>query len=55
MEWCINCHRNPEKYVRPREEVFNMAYVAKDQETLGPQLVKRYHIRSYTECSTCHY
>src|SRR4051812_26218800 len=23
MEWCLNCHRNPEKYVRPKEEVFN--------------------------------
>src|SRR5687768_7323771 len=24
MSWCLNCHRNPEKFVRPREEVFNM-------------------------------
>src|SRR5437016_14130724 len=24
MEWCLNCHRQPEQYVRPREEVFNM-------------------------------
>src|SRR6476469_1413060 len=22
MEWCLNCHRNPAKYVRPREAVF---------------------------------
>src|SRR5262245_44623459 len=26
MEWCLGCHRQPEKYLRPREEVFNMAY-----------------------------
>ena len=25
MEWCLDCHRAPEKYLRPREEVFNMA------------------------------
>ena len=25
MEWCLDCHRHPERYVRPREEVFNMA------------------------------
>src|ERR671928_58747 len=43
MEWCLNCHRHPEKYVRPREEVFNMAYVPKNQAELGPQLVKQYN------------
>jgi hypothetical protein len=26
MEWCLDCHRQPERYLRPREEVFNMAY-----------------------------
>ena len=26
MEWCLTCHRTPEKFLRPREEVFNMAY-----------------------------
>ena len=24
MEWCLECHRNPEQFVRPREQVFNM-------------------------------
>ena len=55
MEWCINCHRAPEKNVRPRSEVFNMAYVAKNQEEIGPQLVKQYNIQKLTGCSTCHY
>lgn len=32
MSWCLQCHRSPEKYIRPREEVFNMEWVAtKDQ------------------------
>src|SRR5439155_17816451 len=26
MEWCLDCHRAPEKYLRPREQVFNMRY-----------------------------
>ena len=26
MEWCLDCHRAPEKYLRPRDEVFNMRY-----------------------------
>jgi cytochrome c553 len=55
MSWCLSCHRAPEKFIRPREEVFNMNYVAKDQATLGPQLVKQYNVRSLTHCSTCHY
>ena len=33
MEWCLDCHRAPEKYVRPREAVFTMGY-----EPAGPQL-----------------
>jgi len=58
MEWCLNCHRNPEKYVRPREEVFNMAYHAEDQEKTGKELVQKYKIQSpalLTSCSTCHH
>src|SRR5580765_1081816 len=26
MEFCLDCHRAPEKYLRPRSEVFNMRY-----------------------------
>jgi Cytochrome c7 and related cytochrome c len=55
MEWCLDCHRHPEKYVRPRAEVFRMGYEPPgDQETLGRQLVKEYKIQSLTSCSTCH-
>lgn len=58
MEWCINCHRHPEKYVRPRNEVFNMDYQQpEDQLAMGKELVKQYKIQSemqLTSCSTCH-
>lgn len=55
MEWCLNCHRNPAQYVRPRDQVFNMAYQPPpDQEGMGARLVKEYHITSRTSCSTCH-
>jgi hypothetical protein len=55
MEWCINCHRNPEKYVRPRSEVFTMGYKPPvPQSVIGTQLVKEYGIRGNTSCSTCH-
>ena len=56
MEWCLNCHRNPEKYIRPREEVFNMNYVPKKKQSiLGPELVELYGVRKQTHCSACHY
>jgi hypothetical protein len=55
MDWCLACHRNPERYVRPREEVFNMNWQPpSNQEQLGLQLVQAYHIQSLTSCSTCH-
>ncbi len=55
MEWCLDCHRNPEQFVRPRSEVFTMGYVpAVDQRELGPQLVAEYKIQSLTNCSVCH-
>lgn len=26
MEWCLNCHRNPAKNLRPTTEIYNMAW-----------------------------
>lgn len=55
MQWCLNCHRNVEMYVRPRSEVFNMAYEPPtDQRALGLKLVKEYKIQKLTDCWTCH-
>jgi hypothetical protein len=28
MEWCLDCHRNPAKNLRPTTEVYNMAWEA---------------------------
>lgn len=55
MEWCLDCHRQPEMYVRPRAAVFQMGWKpSEDQQTLGRRLVKEYKIRSLTDCYTCH-
>ena len=55
MQWCVECHRAPEKYVRPRNQVFNMAYEPPaDQLQLGSKLVAEYKIRKLTDCMTCH-
>ena len=55
MNWCLDCHRNPENFVRPRAEIYTMGYRPPvPQSVIGPQLVKEYDIRGNTSCSTCH-
>jgi hypothetical protein len=55
MEWCLECHRSPERYVRPREAVFAVDYeTPANQYELGARLVEEYQIQKLTACSTCH-
>jgi hypothetical protein len=55
MEWCLECHRAPEKFVRPQEEVYSVEYQPPaNQLELGRELVRKYGIRTRTSCSTCH-
>lgn len=55
MNWCLNCHRQPEKFIRPRSEVFNINYeYPENQAELGKKLVAEYHVHSLVDCVTCH-
>jgi hypothetical protein len=58
MEWCLDCHRHPERELRPRAEVFNMKYEQPaNQLELGRHLMKEYDIKDsnkLTSCSECH-
>ena len=58
MSWCLDCHRNPAQYIRPRDQVYNMAWERPaDDPGLGARLVQEYKIGSVeqlTSCSTCH-
>ncbi|MCU1274450.1 MAG: chaperone protein HtpG, partial [Bryobacterales bacterium] len=55
MSWCLDCHRHPEQYVRPRSEVFSVNWrPPTNQIEMGSKLVKEYGILSLTSCSTCH-
>jgi hypothetical protein len=57
MSWCLDCHRTPEKYIRPRAAVFTMGWEPPtDQASLGSQLVAEYgiHVDQLTDCSICH-
>src|SRR6266545_1689167 len=58
MKWCLECHRHPERYLRPKEEVFTMGWRPPIEQTvLGERLKREYDIRDdivLTSCSTCH-
>ena len=58
MQWCLECHRAPERWLRPRERVFDMSWrPPADQLARGAALRAAYGIRStreLTDCSTCH-
>src|SRR5437660_12116007 len=67
MEWCLNCHRKPEKFLRPKEKVFDMTYKPPvgehfvevdgkkyfDQVELGTVLREKYHLRSTQDITSC--
>jgi hypothetical protein len=61
MEWCLNCHRNPENYIRPKEYLFSMKTneeivqeLKTDQLTMGTKLLTEYRVNKKTSCSICH-
>ena len=58
MSWCLDCHRHPERFVRPPNEIFNMDWQSpRNQEQAGRRLLAQYRIkdaRALTSCSTCH-
>jgi len=32
MEWCLDCHRNPAKNLRPTSQIYNMAWAGPEEE-----------------------
>jgi hypothetical protein len=68
MEWCLECHRAPEKFLRPRDQVFNMNYEQPtaahpvlladgtkftDQAGLGAALKTQYNVRTVHDITSC--
>jgi hypothetical protein len=57
MGWCLDCHRDPTPYLRPRSEIFSTQWTPpKDQRAEGRRLLAEYHIKTehLTDCSRCH-
>ncbi len=55
MSWCLECHRNPEKYIWPKEKVTQLSWEPEeDPLEMGARLVEEYHLNPKVQCSTCH-
>ena len=56
MQWCLECHRNPERYVRDKLTVFNPDLTTPAQQAEGTELVEAYKIitQQLSDCSVCH-
>ena len=69
MAWCLQCHRQPERYLRPKDQITNMTYhlgkgpndlQVKDGESLetaqlrvGSELKKEYGIHDIAYMQAC--
>ncbi len=67
MEWCLECHRAPEKFLRPKSEVFNVKWEPpskgkpvtfdnqkfEDQLKLGLLLRDKYGVRPKADLTSC--
>jgi hypothetical protein len=55
MGWCLDCHRNPEKELRPMDQITNMTWVpAQDQYQQGVAFIKERNLNPPEDCSACH-
>jgi hypothetical protein len=69
MRWCLGCHRSPQEFLRPRDQVFSMDYVlddatkqkystpshpVTDQDSLGQALIAAYHIPTDGRITNCY-
>ena len=55
MAWCLDCHRNPDKHLRPPELVTDLGWVPDDDPlAIGQQVRTQLDINPSTDCSTCH-
>jgi hypothetical protein len=55
MQWCVSCHRDPAKHLRPVSEVTTMGWTPPvPQRQLGEALVRENRVQQLTNCTTCH-
>jgi hypothetical protein len=50
MGWCLDCHRNPEPNLRPKDQITNMSW----QPAEGSTELAKADVHPPTHCSGCH-
>jgi len=56
MSWCLDCHRRPERFLRPLDQITNMDWSLPPAEQLafGREMQARLSISPPTNCTACH-
>jgi hypothetical protein len=60
MRWCLDCHQTPEKFIRPKDEVFNMNWqppadqIERGRELMKPYQISEQRLQQLRDCSMCH-
>jgi hypothetical protein len=54
MGWCLDCHRDPEPNLRPRQYVTDLSWKPEDPLATGRAIAREYGVHTRTSCTTCH-
>jgi hypothetical protein len=54
MSWCLDCHRDPAKHLRPPGKITDMDYESSHPDE-GALLAQHNNIKPPENCSACHY
>lgn len=55
MGWCLGCHREPERHLRPLSQITDMDWKPEvPQRRLGEELKELYAVEELVNCTTCH-
>jgi hypothetical protein len=55
MRWCLDCHREPQKNLRPLDQITAMEWTPdRPQEVIGRELANELGVRSIEDCTACH-
>jgi len=52
MSWCLDCHRDPGKHLRPKDQITNMAWQPSDNQDELAERAKQ--VNPPQHCSGCH-
>jgi hypothetical protein len=55
MQWCLDCHRNPTRHLRPLDHITDMRWMPEpSREAVGEMVRAALHVAPSTNCTACH-